>query len=450
MLQAVTVPARRRSFVVVISDFIGTGDWQRPLIRLAHRHDVVALRVVDAGDDALPEVGLLVVEDAETGEQLIVDASDPLLRAGLSGAAAERDTAIATVLREAAVPLHRIGTDQDLVQARPAGGLDRTATVMDFTSPGLLLVGAVVVAGLAVAAVRMARRRSEALAAAGVSRLPARARVPTGQWLSLGGLAVLAAAVGGPTATVPTPRAAGTVIIAVDVSQSMTATDVAPIRLAAATGCRHPSRRPAAVQRRHRRGRVPVRCAERRETERRPRGHQRRHRPTDGVRRHLDRGRHPDRAVRAIVGKAVALPAPGAPAPDLGYWGSATIVLFSDGQDGGDPDRTQAAAALAQNAGVHVETVGIGTVQGTTVQSGGYTLRTALDKDTLTAIAVTTGGSYHDAADASQLDDVGASIDRRLTVKDEPLPLAGGFAAAAAVLLALGAGLTVLRVGRLI
>ena len=101
---------------------------------------------------------------------------------------------------------------------------------MDFTSPGLLLAGAVVVAGLALAAVRMARRRSEALAAAGVTGLPARARVPTGQWLSLGGLAVLAAAVGGPTATVPTPRAAGTVIIAVDVSQSMTATDVAPSR----------------------------------------------------------------------------------------------------------------------------------------------------------------------------------------------------------------------------
>ena len=70
----------RRSLVVVVSDLIGTGDWQRPLVRLAHRNEVVALRVVDAADDALPEVGLVVVEDAETGEQLLVDSGDPWFR----------------------------------------------------------------------------------------------------------------------------------------------------------------------------------------------------------------------------------------------------------------------------------------------------------------------------------------------------------------------------------
>ena len=71
----------RRCLVVVISDLIGTGEWQRPLVRLAHRNDVVALRVVDRADDALPEVGLIVVEDAETGEQLLVDSADPWFRA---------------------------------------------------------------------------------------------------------------------------------------------------------------------------------------------------------------------------------------------------------------------------------------------------------------------------------------------------------------------------------
>ncbi|RYZ32046.1 MAG: DUF58 domain-containing protein, partial [Propionibacteriaceae bacterium] len=72
MLDAVASLARR-NLVVLVSDFIGTGDWERPLTRLAHRNEVVALRVVDAADDELPEVGLVVVEDAETGEQVLVD-----------------------------------------------------------------------------------------------------------------------------------------------------------------------------------------------------------------------------------------------------------------------------------------------------------------------------------------------------------------------------------------
>lgn len=107
--------ARRRSLVIVISDFIGTGEWDRPLLRLAHRHDVVALRVVDAADDGLPAAGLVLVEDAETGEQLLVDSSDPLLRARLRDAVAERDADLAGRMRRAGVPLHRIDTDRDLL-----------------------------------------------------------------------------------------------------------------------------------------------------------------------------------------------------------------------------------------------------------------------------------------------------------------------------------------------
>ena len=83
MLDAVAALARRRSLIIVISDFIGTGDWDKPLLRLTHRHEVVALRVVDAADDDLPDAGLIVVEDAETGEQFLVDSSDPLFRARL-------------------------------------------------------------------------------------------------------------------------------------------------------------------------------------------------------------------------------------------------------------------------------------------------------------------------------------------------------------------------------
>ena len=117
MLDTVAKLARRRALVVVISDFIGDGDWGQSLLRLVLRHEVVALRVVDAADDELPDVGLVVVEDAETGEQLIIDSSDPMLRTRLRARVEERDTSLAAGMRRAGVPMHRIGTDADLATA---------------------------------------------------------------------------------------------------------------------------------------------------------------------------------------------------------------------------------------------------------------------------------------------------------------------------------------------
>lgn len=114
MLDAVAKLARRRALIVVISDFIGGGDWQRSLLRLVPRHEVVALRVIDAADDELPDAGLVVVEDAETGEQLVIDSSDPLLRARLGALVEERDAGLTAGMRRAGVPIHRIGTGADL------------------------------------------------------------------------------------------------------------------------------------------------------------------------------------------------------------------------------------------------------------------------------------------------------------------------------------------------
>jgi uncharacterized protein (DUF58 family) len=117
LLGEVAALARRRSLIVVVSDFIGTGEWDRALLRLVHRHDVVALRVLDAADGELPEAGLLVVEDAETGEQLLVDSSDPLFRSRFRAGVEARDAEVAGRMRRAGVPLHRIGTDRDLLEA---------------------------------------------------------------------------------------------------------------------------------------------------------------------------------------------------------------------------------------------------------------------------------------------------------------------------------------------
>lgn len=104
-------------------------------------------------------------------------------------------------------------------------------------------------------------------------------------------------------------------------------------------------------------------------------------------------------------------------------------MLFSDGEDiasggsggasGGSGasgnDALTAATMIAQNAGIHIETVGVGTAEGTTVTVDGYQLHTALDADRLTAIAQATGGSYHPASDTRQLADVASGIDLRLT-----------------------------------
>ncbi len=117
MLDAAGRIARRRALVVVLSDFIGDGDWERSLQRLARRHEVVALRITDPADDVLPEAGLIVVEDAETGERLVVDSADPLLRMRLREAVDARDARLTAGMRRAGVPVHRIDTGRDLTEA---------------------------------------------------------------------------------------------------------------------------------------------------------------------------------------------------------------------------------------------------------------------------------------------------------------------------------------------
>ena len=121
-------------------------------------------------------------------------------------------------------------------------------------------------------------------------------------------------------------------------------------------------------------------------------------------------------SLSAITGKKVAVGRDGT-VPDIGYWASATIVVFSDGEDRGSGDALEAAAAAAQGAGVHIQTVGVGTTAGTTVEVDGYRVRTALDEATLTALAETTGGSYHPASDAAELDRIASTIDLRLTTQ---------------------------------
>jgi uncharacterized protein (DUF58 family) len=117
MLELVAATARRRSLIFVISDFIGEADWERPLTRLTQRHEVVAMRVVDPMELELPDLGLVLVEDAETGEQLLADTSDPLFQQRFRAQVRAREEAIAASMTKAGVTAHVISTDQDLGEA---------------------------------------------------------------------------------------------------------------------------------------------------------------------------------------------------------------------------------------------------------------------------------------------------------------------------------------------
>jgi uncharacterized protein (DUF58 family) len=114
---AASTTRQQRSLIFVMSDFIGDPGWDRPLAQLTHRHEVVVIRVVDPAELELPDLGLILVEDAETGEQVLVDTSDPLLRRRLADQVGARENELAAGMRRAGVDAHRITTDQDMLDA---------------------------------------------------------------------------------------------------------------------------------------------------------------------------------------------------------------------------------------------------------------------------------------------------------------------------------------------
>jgi uncharacterized protein (DUF58 family) len=108
--------ARRRGLVVVISDFLAA-DWQLELRRLAHRHDVVAIELVDPRELELPDVGLLTVVDPETGRRREIATGNARFRARYAAAAAAQREEIAAFLRGAGVDHLVLRTDEDWLLA---------------------------------------------------------------------------------------------------------------------------------------------------------------------------------------------------------------------------------------------------------------------------------------------------------------------------------------------
>jgi uncharacterized protein (DUF58 family) len=117
LLRAGESVLRRRSTVFVISDFISHPGWLPVLGRLAQRHDVTAVRLVDPMERDLPDLGLLTMRDAETGEQVLVDTHDPAFRQRFSQLAAQRDEELMHQLGRAGVDTLELATDDDLSDA---------------------------------------------------------------------------------------------------------------------------------------------------------------------------------------------------------------------------------------------------------------------------------------------------------------------------------------------
>ncbi|MGB3024225.1 DUF58 domain-containing protein [Paradevosia shaoguanensis] len=108
---------KRRSIVFVVSDFISRPGWERALFDLNRRHEAIAVRLIDPLDMALPDLGVLVFQDAETGEQLTVDTNDKGFRRRFVAEAQRAEEATMEAFGAAGMDVLELSTDDDLLDA---------------------------------------------------------------------------------------------------------------------------------------------------------------------------------------------------------------------------------------------------------------------------------------------------------------------------------------------
>jgi uncharacterized protein (DUF58 family) len=117
LLQAGLHTIKRRSLVFIISDFISEPGWEQTLNLLSQRHEVLAIRLWDPREMELPDIGPVIMEDAETGEQLYVDTHDRKFRQRFQEAAQRRQTELEQSFKRAGVDALSLSTEDDLVRA---------------------------------------------------------------------------------------------------------------------------------------------------------------------------------------------------------------------------------------------------------------------------------------------------------------------------------------------
>ncbi|MEW6143059.1 MAG: DUF58 domain-containing protein [Chloroflexota bacterium] len=107
---------RRRSLIFIVSDFISMPGWERALGMLAQRHEVLAIRLYDPRETELPDIGPIIIEDAETGEQLYLDTHDAGFRRQFTEAVRRRQYELEVAFRRAAVDAVGLSTEDDMVE----------------------------------------------------------------------------------------------------------------------------------------------------------------------------------------------------------------------------------------------------------------------------------------------------------------------------------------------
>jgi len=117
LLEAGLNSIKQRSLIFIISDFISAPGWERALNLLNQRHEVLAIRLWDPRETELPDVGPIIMEDAETGEQLYVDTHDNKFRQRFQAAARQRETELNQAFKRSGVDALSLSTEEDLVRA---------------------------------------------------------------------------------------------------------------------------------------------------------------------------------------------------------------------------------------------------------------------------------------------------------------------------------------------
>ncbi len=107
---------KKRAVVFLISDFIGGGDYDKPLQLLARRHDVVALQLTDDSEMTLPNAGLIEMQDAETGETILVDTASRAVRDAFAADSARRQALLTSRLQRLGVDQLPLATGHDFIR----------------------------------------------------------------------------------------------------------------------------------------------------------------------------------------------------------------------------------------------------------------------------------------------------------------------------------------------
>jgi uncharacterized protein (DUF58 family) len=107
----------RRSLVFIVSDFITTPGWDKPLGLMTQKHEVVCVRLTDPREKDLPDIGMVMFQDAETGDQLYIDTHDRKFRERFQRMVEKREHNLTATFRHAGIDVLELSTEEDLVQA---------------------------------------------------------------------------------------------------------------------------------------------------------------------------------------------------------------------------------------------------------------------------------------------------------------------------------------------